>query len=113
MEIFLTPSTASNKSSKKLVLTPTNKRSRVKSSAKARRFEIRLSDCISYLQSLPDNSVDCIITDPAYSGMNQHLKLGNGRIVGEYKDKGESGRWFEEFHDTEENYIKFLTIIHL
>ena len=107
MEIFLTPSTASNKSSKKLVLTPTNKRSRVKSSAKARRFEIRLSDCISYLQSLPDNSVDCIITDPAYSGMNQHLKLGRGRIVGNYKGD-DNDKWFTEFADDPDGYRQFL-----
>ena len=30
-----------------------------------------------------DASVDVIVTDPAYSGMNRHMMFGNGRIVGE------------------------------
>ena len=64
-------------------------------------------DCISFLSKLPDESVDVIITDPAYSGMNQKMKFGNGRIVGHYQ-KEENGKWFKEFHDTEENYKKLL-----
>jgi len=70
---------------------------------------IQQNDCITFLQSLEPNSVDLITTDPAYSGMNNKLKLGNGRIVGQYKDKGkENGKWFHEFEDTEENYKRFL-----
>ena len=65
------------------------------------------NDAISFLKSLPDQSVDLIVTDPAYSGMNQHLSLGKGRIVGKYSEKS-SGKWFEEFHDTPENYAEFL-----
>lgn len=65
-------------------------------------------DVIDFLSSLEDSSVDLIVTDPAYSGMNQHLSLGKGRIVGNYsQDKSE--KWFSEFHDTEENYLSFLT----
>jgi site-specific DNA-methyltransferase (adenine-specific) len=41
--------------------------------------------------------------------MNQYLKLGKGRIVGEYKDKSIEGKWFDEFHDSAENYEIFLT----
>jgi site-specific DNA-methyltransferase (adenine-specific) len=52
--------------------------------------------------------VDLIVTDPAYSGMNRHLKLGKGRIVGRYQDRGQGGKWFKEFEDTEENYRSFL-----
>lgn len=67
------------------------------------------NDAIEFLRGLPPNSVDLIVTDPAYSGMNQMLKLGSGKIIGEYKNKGENGgKWFEEFHDTEENYAEFL-----
>lgn len=64
-------------------------------------------DCLSFLRSLPDESVDVITTDPAYSGMNQHLKLGHGRIVGKYNDPND-GRWFHEFHDDPETYRLFL-----
>jgi predicted methyltransferase len=47
-------------------------------------FEIRTQDCIEFLRDLPDESVDLIVTDPAYSGMNQHMRFGHGRIVGHY-----------------------------
>ena len=64
-------------------------------------------DALAFLGALPPDSVDLIVTDPAYSGMNQHLMLGRGRIVGKYQAKGED-RWFDEFHDTPENYRQFL-----
>lgn len=71
---------------------------------------IKQEDCLSFLHSLPDQSVDVIVTDPAYSGMNKKLKLGNGRIVGRYNEKGTiNGKWFEEFEDSKENYDYFLT----
>jgi len=72
-------------------------------------IRIEQQDCIVFLQSLPDDSVDLIVTDPAYSGMNQHLMLGRGRIIGRYADAGaEGGKWFSEFHDDPENYRIFL-----
>lgn len=67
-------------------------------------------DAIGFLKKLPTNSVDLIVTDPAYSGMNNKLMLGKGRIVGQYKDKGtDNGKWFGEFEDSEENYHEFLS----
>jgi site-specific DNA-methyltransferase (adenine-specific) len=67
------------------------------------------NDCLKFLKGLEDNSVDLLVTDPAYSGMNNKLKLGHGRIVGKYNDKGSAdGKWFEEFEDTSENYTAFL-----
>ena len=64
-------------------------------------------DAINFLKGLGNSSVDIIVTDPAYSGMNQKMKFGNGRIVGQYQKEG-NGKWFKEFHDTEENYEAFL-----
>lgn len=73
------------------------------------KVSIKQDDCVSFLNSLPARSVDLIVTDPAYSGMNNKLKLGKGRIVGKYNEKGsENGKWFGEFEDTEENYKEFL-----
>src|SRR5439155_18995889 len=73
------------------------------------RISIFKNDVITFLKTLPGNSIDVIITDPAYSGMNQRLKLGRGKIIGNYRDAGkEEGKWFGEFHDTEENYKAFL-----
>src|SRR5438046_9981744 len=65
------------------------------------------ADCLAFLAGLPDESVDVIVTDPAYSGMNQHMMFGNGRIVGAYQDPA-NARWFAEFHDDPASYRRFL-----
>jgi len=73
------------------------------------RITLFQDDAITFLKNLPSASVDIIITDPAYSGMNQRLKLGRGKIIGKYADAGKNGaKWFEEFHDTVDNYKTFL-----
>jgi site-specific DNA-methyltransferase (adenine-specific) len=78
-----------------------------------KRVTIFRDDAINFLKNLPSACVDVIITDPAYSGMNQRLKLGRGKIIGKYADAGKDGaKWFEEFHDTEENYKNFLKECH-
>ena len=67
-------------------------------------------DAIAFLRSLPDASVDVIVTDPAYSGMNQKMQFGHGRIIGYYNSdlRGSDGKWFDEFHDDPDNYRDFL-----
>src|SRR5437763_8829286 len=64
-------------------------------------------DCLEFLRSLGDESVDLIATDPAYSGMNEHMSFGHGRIVGHYHQP-DNGRWFTEFRDDPENFRLFL-----
>jgi len=73
--------------------------------------EIRVQDCVEFLRDLPDDSVDLIVTDPAYSGMNQHMRFGHGRIVGHYGKPG-NPRWFKEFSDDPESYAVFLSECH-
>ena len=76
-------------------------------------YDVRAEDCLKFLRSLPASSVDLIVTDPAYSGMNQHLQLGRGRIVGVYRSAGQAGaKWFTEFHDDPETYRVFLSECH-
>jgi site-specific DNA-methyltransferase (adenine-specific) len=70
-------------------------------------FEVRTQDCIEFLRDLPDGSVDLIVTDPAYSGMNQHMRFGHGRIVGHY-GSSDNERWFHEFSDDPDTYRVFL-----
>src|SRR5580704_12177236 len=70
-------------------------------------FDIRTQDCIEFLRGLPSGSVDLIVTDPAYSGMNRHMRFGHGRIVGHY-GKPDNARWFHEFSDDPESYRVFL-----
>jgi site-specific DNA-methyltransferase (adenine-specific) len=75
--------------------------------------EVRVDDCLRFLRSLGSESVDLVVTDPAYSGMNQHLQLGRGRIVGVYQAAGQAGaRWFTEFRDDPETYRVFLQECH-
>lgn len=70
--------------------------------------DLRHGDAVDLLRSLPDGSVDLLVTDPAYNGMNRHLALGKGRIVGTYGERGDGERWFDEFDDSPENYAAFL-----
>jgi len=70
-------------------------------------YSVVRSDCLAFLAGLPDESVDVIVTDPAYSGMNRHLMFGNGRIVGDYQKVG-NPKWFAEFHDDPPTYRLFL-----
>lgn len=72
---------------------------------------IEQADCLAFLRGLPDGCVDLIVTDPAYSGMNQHMNFGRGRIVGRYRAE-DNERWFREFHDDPENYRAFLGECH-
>ena len=69
------------------------------------------ADCFEFLGSLPDGSVDCIVTDPAYSGMNQHMSFGHGRIVGRYGDQ-DNDHWFTEFRDDPDTFRRFLGECH-
>ncbi len=75
-------------------------------------YDIRQDDCIRFLRGLGDELVDLIVTDPAYSGMNQHMQFGHGRIVGHYRDNHGDGRWFTEFHDDPDSYRAFLAECH-
>ena len=63
---------------------------------------------MEFLRHLPDESADVITTDPAYSGMNRHMKFGHGRIVGRYQDP-DNQRWFAEFSDDPDSYRAFLS----
>lgn len=70
---------------------------------------ISVADCLAFLRGLRSSSLDLIVTDPGYSGMNQHLQLGRGRIVGQYRAAGTAGaRWFTEFRDDPDTYRVFL-----
>ena len=74
-------------------------------------WRVEQADCLNLLGGLGDASVDCIVTDPAYSGMNQHMQFGHGRIVGHYGDP-ENSRWFREFQDDPANFARLLDECH-
>lgn len=68
--------------------------------------EVYERDCLRFLEQFSDNSVSLLTTDPAYDGMNQHLQLGSGRIVGDYGTKSE---WFSEYSDDVGRYERLLS----
>jgi site-specific DNA-methyltransferase (adenine-specific) len=74
-------------------------------------WRIEHMDCLRFLASLPDGSVDVITTDPAYSGMNQHMSFGRGRIVGRYGE-ADNSHWFTEFRDDPATFVAFLRECH-
>jgi site-specific DNA-methyltransferase (adenine-specific) len=74
-------------------------------------WRVEQSDCMRFLASLADDSVDVVTTDPAYSGMNQHMSFGHGRIVGRYGED-DNQRWFTEFRDDPDAFRAFLRECH-
>lgn len=74
-------------------------------------WRVDQADCLQFLATLPDESVDVIATDPAYSGMNQHMSFGHGRIVGRYAAV-DNDRWFTEFRDDPQTFLAFLRECH-
>ena len=74
-------------------------------------WRVEQADCMEFLRSLSAESVDVLTTDPAYSGMNQHMSFGHGRIVGHYSDAANQ-RWFAEFHDDPQTFLAFLHECH-
>lgn len=69
------------------------------------------ADCLDFLRSLDPESVDIIVTDPAYSGMNNKMQFGNGRIVGKYQATNNE-KWFPEFTDDADTFRSFLKECH-
>jgi site-specific DNA-methyltransferase (adenine-specific) len=74
-------------------------------------WRVEQEDCVRFLATLADGCVDVITTDPAYSGMNQHMSFGRGRIVGRYGD-ADNERWFTEFRDDPDTFVAFLRECH-
>lgn len=65
------------------------------------------ADCLDFLRSLEPRSVDIIVTDPAYSGMNNKMNFGRGRIVGDYQ-RSDNEKWFPEFKDDPATFLQLL-----
>jgi site-specific DNA-methyltransferase (adenine-specific) len=74
-------------------------------------WRVEERDCMTFLASLAEGSIDVVTTDPAYSGMNQHMSFGRGRIVGRYGSDANQ-RWFTEFRDDPDTFLAFLGACH-
>ena len=74
-------------------------------------FSISQSDAVSLLKELPSESVDLIITDPAYESLEKHRSKGTTTRL--KKSKSSSNEWFSIFPNTrfEELFIEAFRVL--
>ncbi len=58
-------------------------------------YHLSHSDAVQWLASLPDASVDLLITDPAYESLEKHRATGTTTRL--KRSKGSSNAWFQIF----------------
>jgi len=61
------------------------------------KFRLANQDAVRWLESLPDQSVDLCITDPAYESLEEHRAKGTTTRL--KNSKASSNQWFEIFHN--------------
>jgi site-specific DNA-methyltransferase (adenine-specific) len=59
------------------------------------RFQLHQQDAVDWLRSLPDASVDLIITDPPYESLEKHRRIGTTTRL--TNSKASSNAWFQIF----------------
>ncbi|WP_257461783.1 DNA-methyltransferase [Archangium lipolyticum] len=59
------------------------------------RYRLSHTDAVEWLRSLPDGSVDLVITDPAYESLEKHRAIGTTTRL--KRSKGSSNQWFRIF----------------
>lgn len=68
-------------------------------------FQLRQQDAVTFLCALEDESVDCIITDPAYESLEKHRAKGTTTRL--KVSKASSNEWFDIFPN--ERFPGFLS----
>ncbi len=59
------------------------------------RFRLGNEDAVAFLRSIPDASVDLVVTDPPYESLEKHRKIGTTTRL--KHSKASSNDWFEIF----------------
>lgn len=59
------------------------------------RFQLAQGDAVAWLRTLPSNSIDLVITDPAYESLEKHRKIGTTTRL--KHSKSSSNDWFQIF----------------
>jgi len=59
------------------------------------RYHLAPSDAVEWLRSLPEASVDLVITDPAYESLEKHRAIGTTTRL--KRSKASSNHWFQIF----------------
>lgn len=75
------------------------------------KFSLSQEDAVSFLRKLPDESVNCIITDPPYESLEKHRKVGTTTRL--KHSKASSNDWFEIFPNErfEELFIELYRVL--
>ena len=60
-------------------------------------FTLAQQDCVAWLQTLPDESVDLVVTDYAYESLEKHRATGTTTRL--KVSEGSSNEWFEIFRN--------------
>ena len=61
----------------------------------AKPFSVRCDDAVALLRSLPPESVDLLVTDPAYESLEKHRAIGTTTRL--KRSKASSNEWFTVF----------------
>jgi len=62
------------------------------------RFRLNQDDAVTWLRSLPDESIDLIVTDPPYESLEKHRAIGTTTRL--RHSKASSNDWFAIFPNT-------------
>lgn len=61
----------------------------------ASSFQVQQSDAVAFLRTLPSDSIDLVVTDPAYESLEKHRAVGTTTRL--KVSAGSSNRWFAVF----------------
>jgi site-specific DNA-methyltransferase (adenine-specific) len=61
------------------------------------RFQLSRGDAVAWLRTLPDASIDLVVTDPPYESLEKHRAIGTTTRL--KHSKASSNDWFEIFHN--------------
>jgi site-specific DNA-methyltransferase (adenine-specific) len=67
----------------------------VRTEARLLPFQLSALDAVDWLRSLPDASVDLVVTDPPYESLERHRAVGTTTRL--KRSKASSNRWFDIF----------------
>jgi len=75
------------------------------------QFALAQMDAVDWLQTLQDNSVDLIVTDPPYESLEKHRAVGTTTRL--KNSKASSNDWFEIFPNNrfEELFEEFFRVL--
>ena len=72
------------------------------------RYQLASTDAVHWLKTLPDESIDLVITDPPYESLEKHRAIGTTTRL--KNSKASSNKWFQIFPNT--RFVELFTEVH-